>query len=350
MSNSVLTTQPDSDLSLSHRNQPPNNFSGSSCTLLPAFNHQSLASNAASSSNGPLVASYVPRFSNDHCPSPLSMPHVNKHPLPSNHVISFSFCGEDFSYDLDTLENDPNAIIALLKATLSERGNWMAVGARYRRSGNAKAAISVIDNFISFMTAQGYPEGDLKPAYLLLSGCETDLAKVIKEKSPSDAEVHYKRSQHFLQKALGTNKPLDSETKPMSLSNTQQEPVSTDNSRSQSKPTLDSEQEIQSLRSERQEQSAMVAELRAAKRKLEDEVAYECSGRRRLLREYDDLKKELSTARKMENHALSQVKREVEARRKAEETARVEKDRRIELEKLLEQCTTIVNMKRIKCE
>ncbi|KAG6858288.1 hypothetical protein C0993_006073, partial [Termitomyces sp. T159_Od127] len=67
----------------------------------------------------------------------------------SNHVICFSFFGEDFTYDLNTLDKDPRSVIELLKATESERGNWMMVGAHYRRAGNPSAAISVMEALIS---------------------------------------------------------------------------------------------------------------------------------------------------------------------------------------------------------
>ncbi|KAG6887504.1 hypothetical protein C0992_012025 [Termitomyces sp. T32_za158] len=237
-------------------------------------------------------------------------------PISANRssVICFTFLGEDFTYDLDTLEQDPRQVVELLKATESERGNWMMVGAHYRRAGNPSAAISIMENLISFMTAQGMPESDLKPAYLLLSGCETDLAKRVKSARPNDAEGHYQRSQRLLQKVYGTfdasarKEPPENHRAP--VSRPQHERLTKEGT------PLDArlERELRSLRKERNEQNTLLAELRAAKRKLEADFGYECRGRRRLLRDFDDLQKELTAARKMENEALGQVKREVDAR------------------------------------
>jgi hypothetical protein len=46
----------------------------------------------------------------------------------------------------------------------------------------------------------------MKPAYLMLSGCEADLAKGTKGNAvdPQDASVHYQKSQTWLQKVYGT--------------------------------------------------------------------------------------------------------------------------------------------------
>jgi hypothetical protein len=57
-------------------------------------------------------------------------------------------CGESITYDLEALETDPQAIIALLKATASERGSWMIVAGQYRRKGNPSAALTVMTTMI----------------------------------------------------------------------------------------------------------------------------------------------------------------------------------------------------------
>jgi hypothetical protein len=59
-----------------------------------------------------------------------------------------SLCGETIIYDLEALEDDPKAVITLLKATSSERGNWMIVAGQYRRKGNPSAAITVVTTMI----------------------------------------------------------------------------------------------------------------------------------------------------------------------------------------------------------
>ncbi|KAG6842160.1 hypothetical protein C0991_001653 [Blastosporella zonata] len=332
----------------SRRSQFSKDSSDPPDALLPPFRDTELAPNAASSSSVPLFAPSDPSAPSRCLSYPTSVSLQSPKCLPSSvHTLSISFCGEDFTYDLDTLENDPTPIIELLKATDSERGTWMMVAAHYRRSGNANAAIPVVKSLIALLTAQGLPESDLKPAYLLLSGCEIDLAKRVKAAKPDDAEEHYKRSQNLLQKVYGSQEAHTSQLSPTStilqtlprsiVYNAADDDIMP---RQESQWKLRLEREIQSLLKEKDEEGALLTDIRAAKRKLEDDLAYECNGRRRLLRDYDDLQKELATARKMENYALSQVKREVDARRKAEEMARTEKGLRMELQSLFEQCPT----------
>ena len=59
-----------------------------------------------------------------------------------------TLCDELINYDLETLEDDPKAIIDLLKATASERDKWIMVGCHYRRKGNFKAAMSVVRTMV----------------------------------------------------------------------------------------------------------------------------------------------------------------------------------------------------------
>jgi hypothetical protein len=69
-------------------------------------------------------------------------------PFSLNTQIVMSLCGEIVTYDLKELEDDPRAIIHLLKVTQSERGNWITVGAQYRRNGNPSAARTVVTTMI----------------------------------------------------------------------------------------------------------------------------------------------------------------------------------------------------------
>ncbi|KAG5648544.1 hypothetical protein DXG03_003155 [Asterophora parasitica] len=191
------------------------------------------------------------------------------------------------------------------------------------------------------MSEQGFSEDTLTPAFLLLSGCETDLARRADAEQTSDAEEHRNRAQAWLQKVYGT---FDAETStkgrvsaiPSNPSiGSGPHPTMLPTSKNESGPHVVRLQgEIQSLLEERKELSLLLAHTRAAKRKLEDDLAYESSGRRRLLQDYDDLQEDLAMARKMENFALSQVKREVESRRKAEENARTENAMRLEIQSL----------------
>jgi hypothetical protein len=76
-------------------------------------------------------------------PGPLVSPS-----FPLNTPLSLCFHGEIITYDLKALDSDTRPIIELLKITDSERGNWMTVGAYYRRCGNTRAAMTVIQTMI----------------------------------------------------------------------------------------------------------------------------------------------------------------------------------------------------------
>ncbi|KAG5651183.1 hypothetical protein H0H81_009562 [Sphagnurus paluster] len=293
-------------------------------------------------------------------PSPSAIPGPSKLSCGSNSatpvksalppkVLPISYCGEEFTYDLNTLDSNIQPITEVLKITSSEPGSWMLVGAHYRRSGNAQAAISVVESMIMLMTEQGLSEDDLKPAFLLLAGCETDLVRRHKEDQPKKAEEHRRKSQIWLQKVYGTFEAGNNSKDMISITPTTPRqsqlnsgPYSaplkyTPVRQQESSRHMQLEREIQSLLRERREQSLTLADMRTVKRKLENDLAHECDRRRRLLRDYDDLQKELTTTRKMEDYAVCQVKREVEARRKAEETARTEKAMRLELQGLFGQ-------------
>lgn len=58
--------------------------------------------------------------------------------------LVMKLCEEIISYDLESLEKDPKAIIELLKVTASERDKWIVVACHYRRKGDVEAAISVV--------------------------------------------------------------------------------------------------------------------------------------------------------------------------------------------------------------
>lgn len=112
-----------------------------------------VASNTASLT---FSASLAPRASPESSPSTCAQP-PSCTPGPLTFInpcfsldtrLSLSFHGETITYDLKALDSDTRAIIELLKITDSERGNWMTVGAYYRRSGNTRAAMAVIRTMI----------------------------------------------------------------------------------------------------------------------------------------------------------------------------------------------------------
>ena len=192
------------------------------------------------------------------------------------------------------------------------------------------------------MTARGVQADseELRPAFLLLSGCETDLARLAKTKKEPESVIrgHYAAAQGYLQKVFGRAELLQNaecnhdyfHEKELSGSLSQPDARMKVTRAFSPQPNLQ-EQEILSLRELHNDQETELAQLRTLKRKLEDDCFYERSMRRKYQRQLDDLDKECEFAHKMERYALDQIKREVATRRKAEEAAKLERKMREEL-------------------
>jgi hypothetical protein len=141
-------------------------------------------------------------------------------------------CGERISYDIDALESDPATIIDLLRITSSEKGNWMHVACHYRRKGLPDASVAVImamlegarfsfcllcfpfppllhvervDRTNPSRSATNQAGVNLNPAYLMLSGCEADLAR--KTTDQATASHHRDQALKWLRKVYGENVP-----------------------------------------------------------------------------------------------------------------------------------------------
>ncbi|KAL0575061.1 hypothetical protein V5O48_006906 [Marasmius crinis-equi] len=252
--------------------------------------------------------------------TPLSLCNESRHPsLPIfADTITMSLSGVSLSYSLGAITSDPSEVIELLKATSSERGNWIHVAAHYRRKSNPRAALSVVEAmlkgvycyssllvpipvnlFLTVMVEQKVPEQDLKPAYLLLSGCETDLAKESrKEGRNSDSTEHYKNASTWLQKVYGT---FDCSLSTGTATPSAPHPVrALPDPKTPPPPTQSQnhghdrilQREIQSLRDRLEHQRDLLADVRASKRKLEDDFEMERNYRRRLERHIEDLRRE----------------------------------------------------------
>lgn len=299
-----------------------------------------------------------------------STPSSMNFPLTFSTRIAMTLCGEAISYDLEMLESDPRVIIELLKVTKSERGSWMIVGAHYRRTGNLKAAIIVMKDFLqgeiygvqrliacgSYLTVEmktrKFSADKLKPAFLLLSGCETDLAKQAKADN-RDASSHYNNAKYWLQKVYGATSPVPP-LKPSNAANSsdcnfklpRDRSANLDSLKHQlntspvhSTPKLVShnrilEREVDALRDKQKDQAYLLADMRFSNRKLEDDLTYEHNMRRKLQRQLAEAEKERDSAIRLEAFALEQVKREVKARREAEEKANTEREMRLQVEGL----------------
>jgi len=218
------------------------------------------------------------------------------------------------------------------------------------------------------LVKRGVSEQDIKPAFLMLSGCEVDLAKKAKKKKDTAAaSVHYRAAQKWLQRVFGEGAPPPetlARLQPFNAAPTST--TATDCSRLSSKSILTSpsskvpicvspitpatpsiatptkpfaaihtkpgnsislsqhrilERELQSLRDRNHDQAFLLSEVRNVKRKLEEDNEHERNLRRKLQRKLDELEKERDDARRLETYALDQIKQEVSIRRKAEERA-----------------------------
>src|ERR1700722_3953330 len=207
------------------------------------------------------------------------------------------------------------------------------------------------------LTECGVPGHDLKPAFLMLSGCETDLAKkATKEKQPELSAEHYHKAERWVQKVYGTQSPTtqspttQSPTRgghpvsgtfgcrePPTPTDCQQAPDNVSSSPSRRRSLSPShvhtlKREVRCLRDRQADQESIINEVRSAKRKLESDFLYERNLRRKLERQLYGKDMEIEVARKRENYTLDLMKKEVDSRRQAERRAEEERDRRQKME------------------
>ncbi|KAF7306161.1 40S ribosomal protein [Mycena chlorophos] len=179
-----------------------------------------------------------------------------------NH-ISMRLCGELISLDLATLPADPTTTIELLRNVTEDRGNWFSIAAYYRSTGNPQSAKQVMAALLEALKEFNIPDDGLKPAFLLLAGCETDLAKAQKAKGDSGkASEHYNSAETWLRKVYGIDIPPPAE----------EANVETASSKPASAGYRNLERELQSLRDKNAHN----------KRKLEESLSVEREVRRRL--------------------------------------------------------------------
>lgn len=202
------------------------------------------------------------------------------------------------------------------------------------------------------MKDAGIAEDQLKPAFLMLSGCLTELGKQARlpnGRETAESNACFEQSRYWLQKVYGALKPelalaqqqqQPSTGRPRAPSNSTTRsfaaPTPTASTSSAALPSSEQralERELMVLRDRHSSFISELTEARAAKRKTEDECAHERSLRRRADSRIDELERQLSKADKRMDSAVEQVKREVEARRKAEDRAEDEKKARLETER-----------------
>ncbi|KAH9485018.1 hypothetical protein JR316_0001922 [Psilocybe cubensis] len=232
-------------------------------------------------------------------------------PLTCDSRIYLSLCGEIIAYDLNSEPSNPQVVIELLRATKSERGNYMIAGAFYRRMGHPQSAKAVLLSMLEEFSGTIDSEF-LRPAYLLLSGCELDIARVNKAAN-TDASVQYAAAQTWLQKVFGKSRSRDVSS---GQKENRQELGAARSAADNRMCTCGGEyknpkfrgqinimeREIQCLRDRNTNQQKQLSNLRSLKRKLEDDVFYERDMRRKYQRQLEDL--ERIYPREREAHVL----------------------------------------------
>ncbi|GJE92260.1 hypothetical protein PsYK624_084140 [Phanerochaete sordida] len=174
--------------------------------------------------------------------------------------------------------------------------------------------------------AVGLSKDDLKPCFLMLASCNTDLSREARKSGPEGAEAareHMDQAKKYFQLVYGTHYPQEGSPRsgpsasPQRLSLLQRV-----DRRPQVGPPADEpsrmhtlERELQSLRAKHTNQVGQLADAHTARRKAEEELDVERTLRRTAGREADA---ELQSAQRSARFALDQCRREVEGRRRAE--------------------------------
>ncbi|KAF7965902.1 hypothetical protein HWV62_40987 [Athelia sp. TMB] len=117
--------------------------------------------------------------------------------------LALTISGVVVPYNLNTLDPDPQNIINLLKLSSSERDKWMVTACCYRRNGMSEAAIEIVQTMVEVMMEHGTKEEDLKPAFLMLSACATDVARTLKNGNTKSSEEYAHKARVWFLKAFG---------------------------------------------------------------------------------------------------------------------------------------------------
>ncbi|KAI0253987.1 hypothetical protein BJV78DRAFT_100311 [Lactifluus subvellereus] len=267
---------------------------------------------------------------------------------PVQTLLSMTLCGHPITFDLKTLDDDPRSIIELLTSTSSDRDKWMIVGAFYRRKGNIHAALMVVTTMVKVLNNLGLNECDMRPAFLMLSSCHTELWKQTRAKDGSEtvtSAAHLDMSRRWLQLVYGPLNPEPTSGDDSEVLDTlaqvdatprhthdvpsAHENVTCDKTRISS---TDVERDLQVLRDRQALHVEELASTRESKRRLEDEAVNERVTRRRLERSLRDLKAKLAKAQRRADDAHALVRMEANTRRRCEEVVAEERAKRRALE------------------
>jgi hypothetical protein len=189
-------------------------------------------------------------------------------------------------------------------------------------------------------------EGDLRPAFLMLASCYTELRRrtvAIHGRDTDESRAHGERARSWLQKVHGSQDPdLNSSDPepymPATASSTlSRGPASASIPRAiATGGTLSGlPRDMQLLQDRYTSQLTQLAEVIAGKRKADDDMAHERSQRRRLEREKMELEHHLALAQQREQTVQQQLHHEKTSRVAAEQRAAEEEKKRLAAAKAL---------------
>ncbi|KAI0320892.1 hypothetical protein OF83DRAFT_464975 [Amylostereum chailletii] len=304
----------------------------------------SSTSNAPPAADSPMLS-----ISPDVPQDPQSSISLGLPPIQTN--LDLTLCGVKASCDLSKLKDfkeGPSFIISILVASKSDRDKWVIVASFYRRASMVDSAIVVLNKMVDVMKKCGMSDHDLRPAFLMLSSCYTELGRKSRVPGGSETEAsraYMEQSRQCLQKVYGCNKPEPAQNgKTLG-------PGSTVSTYNRSKPSRFEGDRTHDRSASGSDKAAMLPQdhymaqdrqaahdseqsrERAAKRALEENYAQERALRRKLERHVGELEQKLARAEERENRAREQVHAEVAKRRRAEQRAEDEEARRQEAEK-----------------
>ncbi|KAI9437739.1 hypothetical protein H4582DRAFT_2099300 [Lactarius indigo] len=207
---------------------------------------------------------------------------------PIQSLLDMTLCGQRIAFDLEGLDVDPRPIIELLCATSSDRDKWMIVGAFYRRKGNIHASLTVVATMVKVLSDLGLKACELRPAFLMLSSCHTELWRRTRAQDGSETQAsvaHLDKSRRWLQLVYGRlTTELSSENNPDTLGTSrhvhdipsEREVITPENTQN-----VDNEGDLLVLRDPRVPYTEDPINKRTAKRWFEDEAGFERATRRR---------------------------------------------------------------------
>ncbi|KAJ8522465.1 hypothetical protein ONZ45_g928 [Pleurotus djamor] len=329
-----------------------------------AASNSSTPANESKQSLTPTVPSNGAGVSGE--PSQLSLTNQEKKSRPSPSIafsldaqISVTFHGETFCYDLNIVQNDHQPIIELLKLSSGDPGTWMTAAAYYRRNGNPKSSMAVLTAMIDSMKQLNIQEEHLRPVYLMLSGCETDLAKSAKTQAVVDQVIvaqHYEQSKTWLQKVYGVDIPgKNTNARPKSPMTKQPSPQTAPQDHNDTNPPSSSQTPTPThipkslplrLRLDPENIPPLIIEdtcpldargpnngpllaVQRAKRRLEEDCIHEREQRRRLERELKAVTRERDVALRTGDRMRLIIKDEYDGRKKAEAALKKETEKRL---------------------